>query len=106
MRVLAATNRNVEEMVKAGTFRQDLCTYRLNVIRVEVPSLRERRGDIGELAAHFLSRCAAEHKEGDPRIHQLDAPRLDAASAYPGNVRELGGEHHRARRGAGERSFK
>src|SRR5205085_8475792 len=60
VRVVAATNRNVEEDVKSGKFRQDLY-YRLNVIRVEVPPLRDRREDIGELTDHFLRRCAAEH---------------------------------------------
>jgi two-component system response regulator PilR (NtrC family) len=86
-RVLAATNRNVEEMVKAGTFRQDLY-YRLNVIRIEVPPLRDRRGDIGELAAFFLARCAAEHKK-EISGFTTDALRALDAYAYPGNVREL-----------------
>ncbi|HEX3769430.1 MAG TPA: sigma-54 dependent transcriptional regulator, partial [Polyangiaceae bacterium] len=57
VRVLAATNRNVEEEVRAGRFRQDLY-YRLNVIRVEVPPLRDRRDDIRPLAEHFLKQCA------------------------------------------------
>ena len=87
VRVLAATNRNVEEMVKAGTFRQDLY-YRLNVIRIEVPPLRDRRGDIGELAAFFLARCAAEHKK-EIRGFTSDALRSLDAYAFPGNVREL-----------------
>ncbi|HEY2518154.1 MAG TPA: sigma-54 dependent transcriptional regulator [Polyangiaceae bacterium] len=87
VRVLAATNRNVEEMVKGGTFRQDLY-YRLNVIRVEVPPLRERRGDIGELAAFFLSRCAAEHQK-EILGFTTDALRALDAYPYPGNVREL-----------------
>jgi two-component system response regulator PilR (NtrC family) len=87
VRVLAATNRNVEDMVKAGTFRQDLY-YRLNVIRIEVPPLRDRRGDIGELAAFFLQRCAAEHKK-EISGFTSDALRALDAYAYPGNVREL-----------------
>jgi two-component system response regulator PilR (NtrC family) len=87
VRVLAATNRNVEEMVKTGAFRQDLY-YRLNVIRIEVPPLRERRHDIGELAAFFLARCAAEHKKGI-RGFTSDALRSLDAYAFPGNVREL-----------------
>ncbi|MGO8998978.1 MAG: sigma-54-dependent transcriptional regulator [Polyangiaceae bacterium] len=87
VRVLAATNRNVEEMVKAGTFRQDLY-YRLNVIRIEVPPLRDRRSDIGELAAFFLARCAAEHKK-EITGFTTDALRALDAYTYPGNVREL-----------------
>jgi two-component system response regulator PilR (NtrC family) len=87
VRVVAATNRNVEEMVKAGTFRQDLY-YRLNVIRIEVPPLRDRRGDIGELAAFFLARCAAEHKK-EVTAFTADALRALDGYAYPGNVREL-----------------
>jgi two-component system response regulator PilR (NtrC family) len=87
VRVLAATNRNVEEDVKSGKFRQDLY-YRLNVIRIEVPPLRERREDIGPLAEHFLHRCAAEH---DKEIRGLspDALRALDGYAFPGNVREL-----------------
>ena len=87
VRVLAATNRNVEEMVKAGTFRQDLY-YRLNVIRVEVPPLRERKSDIGALAEYFLARCAAEH-EKEIRGFTPDALRALDVYEYPGNVREL-----------------
>ena len=60
VRVIAATNRNVEEDVKSGKFRQDLY-YRLNVLRIELPPLRERHEDIRELAEHFLRRCAAEN---------------------------------------------
>ncbi len=87
VRVLAATNRNVEDDVKAGTFRQDLY-YRLNVIRVEVPPLRERHEDIRELAEYFLARCAAEHNK-EIRGFSSDALRALDAYAYPGNVREL-----------------
>jgi two-component system response regulator PilR (NtrC family) len=87
VRVLAATNRNVEEMVKAGTFRQDLY-YRLNVIRIEVPPLRERKSDIGALAEYFLKRCAAEHKKEIVGF-TVDALRALDVYEYPGNVREL-----------------
>jgi len=87
VRVLAATNRDVEQDVKDGKFRQDLY-YRLNVIRVELPPLRDRREDIGEIAEHLLRRCAAEHKK------QIDGISPDALRAldtydFPGNVREL-----------------
>jgi two-component system response regulator PilR (NtrC family) len=87
VRVLAATNRNVEEDVRAGRFRQDLY-YRLNVIRVEVPPLRERREDVMALAEHFLARCAAEHNK-DVRAYSPDARRALEGYAFPGNVREL-----------------
>jgi two-component system response regulator PilR (NtrC family) len=87
VRVLAATNRNVEEDVKAGNFRQDLY-YRLNVIRLEVPPLRDRREDVPELARHFLERCAREH---DKVVRALAPDTLRALDGYafPGNVREL-----------------
>ncbi len=87
VRVVAATNRNVEEDVKAGKFRQDLY-YRLNVIRIELPPLRERREDIGELAEHFLRRCAAEHGKVMDGF-SADALRALDAYSFPGNVREL-----------------
>jgi len=87
VRILAATNRNVEEDVKAGKFRQDLY-YRLNIIRIEVPPLRDRREDIADLAASFLARCAAEHGK-EIRGFSQDAARALDAYAFPGNVREL-----------------
>jgi two-component system response regulator PilR (NtrC family) len=87
VRVLAATNRNVEEDVRAGRFRQDLY-YRLNVIRIDVPPLRDRREDIGPLAEHFLSRCAAEQNK-DIRALSPDALRALGGYGFPGNVREL-----------------
>ena len=87
VRVLAATNRNVEDDVKSGKFRQDLY-YRLNVIRVEVPPLRDRREDVPMLASHFLERCARESGK-EVRGFQADALRALAAYGFPGNVREL-----------------
>jgi two-component system response regulator PilR (NtrC family) len=87
VRVLAATNRNVEEEVRSGRFRQDLY-YRLNVIRIEVPSLRERREDVRLLAEHFLLRCSAEQGK-EIRALSPDALRALEAYAFPGNVREL-----------------
>jgi two-component system, NtrC family, response regulator PilR len=87
VRVLAATNRNVEDDVRTGRFRQDLY-YRLNVIRIEVPPLRERREDIRPLAEHFLARCSAEQNK-DLRGFSPDAVRALEAYAFPGNVREL-----------------
>jgi two-component system response regulator PilR (NtrC family) len=87
VRVLAATNRNVEEDVRTGRFRQDLY-YRLNVIRIEVPPLRGRPEDVRPLAEHFLLRCAAEMNK-DVRVFAADAVRALEAYAFPGNVREL-----------------
>ena len=81
VRVLAATNRVVEEDVKAGKFRQDLY-YRLNVIRLEVPPLRDRREDVAELAKHFLERCAREHNKS-MRGFSPDALRALDAYAFP-----------------------
>ncbi len=87
VRVLAATNRNVEQDVKDGTFRQDLY-YRLNVIRMELPPLRERREDIAEIAEQLLRRCAAEHKK-EITGFAPDALRALDNYDFPGNVREL-----------------
>jgi two-component system response regulator PilR (NtrC family) len=87
VRVLAATNRNVEDDVREGRFRQDLY-YRLNVIRVEVPALRDRREDIRPLAEYFLLRCAAEQGK-DIRVLSPDVLRALARYRFPGNVREL-----------------
>ena len=87
VRILAATNRAVEDDVRAGKFRQDLY-YRLNVIRIEVPPLRARREDVPELARYFLDRCA---RENDKAIRGFSPDALRALDAYdfPGNVREL-----------------
>jgi two-component system response regulator PilR (NtrC family) len=87
VRVLAATNRNVEDDVRDGRFRQDLY-YRLNVIRVEVPALRERSEDIRPLAEYFLLRCAAEQGK-DIRVLAPDTLRALERYSFPGNVREL-----------------
>lgn len=87
VRVLAATNRDMEEEVKAGTFRQDLY-YRINVIRVELPPLRERRDDISALADRFMERFAAETGK-EIRGFTPDALRALMSYEFPGNVREL-----------------
>ncbi|RYG65396.1 sigma-54-dependent Fis family transcriptional regulator, partial [bacterium] len=87
VRVLAATNRSVEDDVKAGKFRQDLY-YRLNVIRIDVPPLRERLEDVPMLLQHFLERASKEH--GKPvRGFSPDAMRALSNYRFPGNVREL-----------------
>jgi len=87
VRVIAATNRPIEHAVKDGSFRQDLY-YRLNVIRIEVPPLRERREDIAELAHHFLDLCSREQNKS-LRGFAPEALRALDAYAFPGNVREL-----------------
>ena len=87
VRIIAATNRNLEDDVKAGRFREDLF-FRLNVIEVTVPPLRERRADLLSLAEHLLARLAA--REGKP-IKGFTVPARDAIlrHRWPGNVREL-----------------
>jgi DNA-binding NtrC family response regulator len=90
VRVVAATHRDLPAMVAAGTFRQDLL-YRLNVIPLHMPPLRERVADILPLAEHFLASPDA------PRKHlSADAQRLLATFAWPGNVRELANAIERA----------
>lgn len=87
VRVIAATNRDIEAEVEAGNFRQDLF-YRLNVIRLDVAALRERDGDVPLLAQHFLHTFARKnHKD----IVGFSDEAIDAMVAYgwPGNVREL-----------------
>jgi DNA-binding NtrC family response regulator len=87
VRVLAATNEPLEQKIKAGTFREDLY-YRLNVIAIPMPSLRERREDIPLLVAHFL-RNKFSPRTGKPyRITQQAMAALEAHD-WPGNVREL-----------------
>ncbi len=87
IRILSATHKNLAEMVEKGEFRQDLF-YRINVIELKVPSLRERREDIEQLADHFLDKITSE--AGLPRP-TLSSEALEALRAYPfpGNVREL-----------------
>jgi two-component system response regulator PilR (NtrC family) len=87
VRVISATNRSIEDEVQAGRFRQDLY-YRLNVIRIELPPLRERREDVPELAQRFIARFAAEMGK-DVRALTPDALRALDGYAFPGNVREL-----------------
>ena len=87
VRLVAATNRDLEAMVAAGTFRSDLF-YRLNVVSLTVPPLRERVDDIAVLAAHFLRKFTAEHGR---EIDGFDDHALAVMQRYawPGNVREL-----------------
>jgi DNA-binding NtrC family response regulator len=92
VRILAATNRPLEEEIKAGRFREDLF-YRLNVVTIDLPPLRERRQDIPELVEHFLN----TRRLGSCR-YQIQPEALDALKRYdwPGNVRELANVIERA----------
>ena len=87
VRVLAATNKRLEEEIQAGRFREDLF-YRLNVVPIVVPPLRERREDIPMLVQHFIQRLTAE---GSAPLKSMEPAALDRLSAHdwPGNIREL-----------------
>ena len=86
-RILSATHKSLADMVSNGQFRQDLF-YRINVIQLEVPPLRERRDDIHSFADHFVSRIAADLGQTTPQISDEARAKLFAYD-YPGNVREL-----------------
>ena len=86
-RIIAATNRDLEEEIKRGNFRRDLF-YRLNVISVHLPPLRERRDDIVLLAEGFLQRSGEQRRETPKRLGD-DAVEAMLSYAWPGNVREL-----------------
>lgn len=87
VRVVTATNRDLEEMVEAGTFREDLL-YRLNVIPVELPPLRGRRADIAELVEHFVARTNEKRGRNISGIAD-EAMEVMVAYEWPGNVRQL-----------------
>jgi two-component system nitrogen regulation response regulator NtrX len=87
VRVLSATSRNLQDEIAAGRFREDLF-YRLNVVPVRLPPLRERREDIPELVSHFLARFAMERRTPPPRISEEAMAALQAHD-WPGNVRQL-----------------
>jgi len=87
VRVIAATNRRLDELVAAGSFREDLY-YRLSVVPIRVPPLRERRDDIGELAVYFLSEFCARNNLR-PRELAPDVVPVLERYGWPGNVREL-----------------
>jgi len=87
VRLVASTNRNLKEMVQAGTFRTDLY-YRLNVISMTLPPLRERVEDIPILAQHFLVKYSDRNKK-DIRLISREASELMMSYDWPGNVREL-----------------
>ncbi len=87
VRIIAATNRNLEEMMRKGEFRQDLY-YRLNVIPLEVPPLRERKDDIPLLVTHFIEKFS---KQFNKEIEAIDEDAMKSLQNYtwPGNIREL-----------------
>jgi len=87
VRVVAATHRNLAECVRERTFREDLY-YRLNVVHIEVPPLRDRRGDIPVLLRHFLSMFSSAHRLPQPEV-AADAMERLVSYDWPGNVREL-----------------
>jgi two-component system nitrogen regulation response regulator NtrX len=87
VRVLSATSRNLAEEISAGRFREDLY-YRLNVVPVRIPPLRERREDIPELVSHFLARFASERRISTPELSKEAMAALQAHD-WPGNVRQL-----------------
>jgi len=86
VRVIAATNKDLQQAVRQGQFREDLW-FRLNVLPIHIPPLRERTEDIAALVRHFAERCAARLRR--PVKFDTGAVPLLAAYAWPGNVREL-----------------
>lgn len=94
VRIISATNRNLEKDVKENIFREDLY-WRLNVVRINLPSLKERKDDIPLLVNHFLKKFA---KENNKPIPQLEPEVMDALISYdwPGNIRELANVIERA----------
>jgi two-component system response regulator PilR (NtrC family) len=87
IRIISATNKKLEDEVIAGRFREDLF-YRLNVIEIKVPPLRERKGDLKALAQHFMDKYA---REMGKEITKISAYAIDLLNKYdfPGNIREL-----------------
>jgi two-component system response regulator HydG len=94
VRVVAATNRDLRKAIREGAFREDLY-FRLNVLPIELPPLRERRGDIAMLVQHFVAKYAERFRKG---VRGVDAAALDVlvASEWPGNIRELENSIQRA----------
>ena len=87
VRIIAATNQNIEQLIKTGKFREDLY-HRLNVFRIELPPLRKRKEDIPMLVKHFLSKSAAEIK-GDEKGIDKNAMTILNDYDWPGNIRQL-----------------
>lgn len=87
VRIIAATNRNLEEMIKKGEFREDLF-YRLNVLPIQLPPLRDRKSDIGHLAKYFIDKFNQHHRKKITGIAE-DAMEAMKSHQWPGNIREL-----------------
>jgi two-component system response regulator GlrR len=85
--IIAASNADLAALTEQGRFRLDLF-YRLKILHVTMPPLRDRRGDVPILSAHFLRACASRFGAGERRLHPDSLDRLDSY-AWPGNVREL-----------------
>ena len=87
VRIIAATNQNIEALIKTGKFREDLY-HRLNVFRIELPALRDRKDDIDDLVRHFLTKSADELKSDSKEI---DDNAMEILNKYdwPGNIRQL-----------------
>ncbi len=102
VRILAATNKDLKEMVEKGLFREDLY-YRINVINITVPPLRDRKEDIPLLCDHFLKKCA-EEKNIKPKILTKRALEKIFDYPWPGNIRELENEMERVTVLAGNES--
>jgi len=94
IRIIATSNRNLTDAVRAGTFREDLM-FRLNVVNLKIPPLRERPADIGELATHFIKKYS-EANGLAVRPLSAEARRALNINRWPGNVRELENTLHRA----------
>ncbi len=90
VRVIAATNTRLETLILKGLFREDLY-YRLNIVELRLPPLRERRADIPPLANHYLKKGAAENHKGDLRLAE-DTMEYLLLYQWPGNVRQLANE--------------
>jgi hydrogenase-4 transcriptional activator len=93
VRVIAATNADLDNLVRDGRFREDLF-YRLSIVRLHVPPLRERRVEIPSLANHYLRKHAGEYRKGDLRLSE-DTMEYLMLYKWPGNVRQLANEMRR-----------
>ena len=87
VRIIAATNRNLMQMVDTGAFRRDLF-YRLNIVPIQLPPLRQRKRDIPELTEHFLKQAAERNRSEAAKLSQ-DALEMLRKYHWPGNIREL-----------------